>query len=228
MNVLGVAVLLVVVSLRNAVCDDVFADMSGSRVMFVDQRMTFAEAETNCKGKNATLVEMWTLEEWKEIAAWFEGRARRLNSAVWIGLTDIMEEGTFLWISGCPFSPEIGNVSWERGQPNNLVGNQHCAALYGAVPKMYDMSCGIKLHSVCQKRAAAVGIVTADLKDEHYDNFMDDNTIVHIVVSLSAVLLIICSLALQACCKLKGSAINRADDTIPLHEVKLSPIAHNV
>ena len=125
------AALLVAILFQKAACEDVFININGSsrlwsQVMFVDQRLDFAEAEANCMEKDATLVEMRTLKEWNEIVAWFANIERRFPkmSAVWIGLTDTLEEGTFVWLSGRPLTSKVGNVSWERGQPNNLIGNQ--------------------------------------------------------------------------------------------------------
>ena len=235
MNLFGVAALLVAISYHKVVCDDIFTNITGSQVMFVDRRMTFDEAQTNCKKRNATLVEIWTLEEWNEITAWFTDREERVHrkNAVWIGLSDILEEGKFLWINGRPFSPQIGNVSWNRGQPNNLIGNQHCVGLYGTLPKMFDMSCGNKYNSVCQKRLTVV-----DPGDDHDGNLMDDNTIVHIVVSVTVIILVICALTLSVYCprlgeekerhSWKGLAIDKAEDTIPLQEreVESNSIAH--
>ena len=246
MNMSRVVAFLVVISLHKVVCDDVFTNISGSQVMFVNQRMTFEEAETNCKGKGATLVEMWTLEEWKEISEWFGEQRVHRRTAVWIGLTDIMKEGTFLWISGRNFSSQIGNISWEDGQPNNFIGNQHCAGLYGKVPKMFDMSCSSKYHSVCQKREA--GPVTVVTQNQHHGNTtdqdtidqdtIDQDTIVHLVVGGVVIMYAICVVAFSVrdCSRVsdeqewhpsgsgfiwKGLASERAEDTIPLHEMEV-------
>ena len=238
-----VVVFLFTISLRKLMwpvaCDGTFTKINGSQVLFVKQKMNFYEAEKNCEAMNATLAEMWSVEDWREISKWLTDEERRVHikHAVWIGLTDTEEEGTFLWLpSRRPLSSEIGNVSWHVGQPNGLTfGNQHCVCLFGRVPKMFDSGCHVRFHSVCQRREVET--------EEDYGVHMDDNTIVHIVVTVSALTLAICGLAFSVYCPRVGAerevrsvqtwsnwkslAIGRAEDTLPLHEVELENIIVN-
>ena len=220
-------------------CDHTFTKINGSQVLFVKQMMNFYDAEENCKALNATLAEMWSLEEWREISKWLTDEDRRVHikHAVWIGLTDTREEGSFLWHSSQrPLSYEISNVSWEVGQPNNVNGNQHYVGLFGRVPKMIDSSWYVRYHSVCQKREV-------ETEEDDYGMHMDDNTIVHIVVAVSALTLAIGGLAFSVYCPRVGAerevrsvqtwsnwkslAIGRAEDTLPLHEVELENIVNH-
>ena len=52
------------------------------------------------------------------------------ESVVWIGGTDIENEGTWLWVDGRNISTAYSN--WYTGQPDNGAGNQeeHCLRKY--------------------------------------------------------------------------------------------------
>ena len=71
----------------------------------------------------------------------------------------------------------------------------------------------------------------SDIGDEHYSKIMDVNTIVHIVVSLSVIVVAVAIglMVFQVCCKSvdnkkewhpwKGLVIHRGEDSAPLHEM---------
>jgi len=45
----------------------------------------------------------------------------------WIGLTDVDEEGQFIWLDGS--AAEYTN--WNSGEPNNWSGNENCTEMNG-------------------------------------------------------------------------------------------------
>ena len=50
-----------------------------------------------------------------------------LGDQVWIGLSDIQQEGYFVYIDGEPATS--GNTGWYSGEPNNK-DNEDCGSLY--------------------------------------------------------------------------------------------------
>jgi len=77
----------------------------------------------------------------------------------WIGATDMFNEGSYVWLSGAPWSFSM----WAEGEPSlNKTGNEDCAAIspqsrgYGWV----DLDCEAEEwnavfghHAVCEKYA---------------------------------------------------------------------------
>ena len=64
---------------------------------------------------------------------------------MWIGLTDVPEEGNWSWVSGAPSSFE----AWAPGEPNDF-GGEDCAQLFGDSWTWNDLDCNVRLPSVCE------------------------------------------------------------------------------
>lgn len=47
----------------------------------------------------------------------YENISRGTNQSAWIGLTDIMREGTFVWVNGMT----VGKTYWKPNEPNNAM-----------------------------------------------------------------------------------------------------------
>ena len=76
----------------------------------------------------------------------------------WIGLTDELVEGTYVWGSGQSLSADVA-THWDNGQPDNY-DNSDCIKILnnGA---LYDTQCtpSIKERFVCQKRLRGVCMI---------------------------------------------------------------------
>ncbi|CAK8695481.1 unnamed protein product [Clavelina lepadiformis] len=72
-------------------------------------------------------------------------------SGAWIGMTDMDEEGTWLWLNGVA----VSNPHWYTTEPNGLA-NENCAILsYSNLSKDYalDVNCEAALfRGICEKR----------------------------------------------------------------------------
>ena len=72
----------------------------------------------------------------------------------WLGLTDVKQEGTFLWSST---GEEPGYTNWGAGEPNNSGGKEDCAHFWLSRGQWNDDRCDKrawedrKFVAVCEK-----------------------------------------------------------------------------
>ncbi|MBN2695071.1 VCBS repeat-containing protein [bacterium] len=69
----------------------------------------------------------------------------KISGATYIALTDIREEGSFVWESGSSY--EYSN--WAENEPNNSSGNENCGALY-TNGKWNDLPCHTLRNYICE------------------------------------------------------------------------------
>ncbi|MCY2986427.1 MAG: FG-GAP-like repeat-containing protein [Planctomycetota bacterium] len=101
---------------------------------------SFAAAEAEARAKGGHLVSINSAAENEFVRANFANP----NSAVWIGLTDEVVEGTFAWTSGEP----VSYTNWASGQPDN-AGNEDYTEMYSA-GTWYDLTAGNSLYGVIE------------------------------------------------------------------------------
>ena len=95
----------------------------GSCLILLRARQSFADAQTTCLGLGAHLA-ILTTPALDTAAETLVG-----NLDTFIGLTDQITEGQFVWVDGTP----LAFSNWETGEPNNGGGNgEDCAIIAGA------------------------------------------------------------------------------------------------
>ncbi|XP_049441386.1 CD209 antigen-like [Epinephelus fuscoguttatus] len=73
-----------------------------------------------CIAEGADLVVIDSREEQE-----FVNGLLQVDQNAWIGLTDSLEEGTWMWVDGTPLTTGF----WQPGQPNSFNGNQDCGEI---------------------------------------------------------------------------------------------------
>nr|ANG56319.1 C-type lectin [Meretrix meretrix] len=78
-------------------------------------------------------------------------QVKLFNKAYWIGLSDVMEEGTWMWMgSNNPLEP--GSYSnWLPGQPSNSQNNENCADVWPTTGQWNDGQCHVPHNYICEK-----------------------------------------------------------------------------
>lgn len=99
-----------------------------------------------CNNLGAELLELQRKaeEDWIDLQC----RVRGYAFGVWLGLSDLQNEGQFVTLSDAR-RPRYSN--WIKGEPNNLRENEHCAMYWSLKKGWNDSPCTVKLNYVCKK-----------------------------------------------------------------------------
>uniref|UniRef100_UPI0037E7B897 lactose-binding lectin l-2-like n=1 Tax=Semicossyphus pulcher TaxID=241346 RepID=UPI0037E7B897 len=134
--------------LQRGGCPKFWFNFNGRCYKYVSTRLSWADAERHCKSQRANLVSIHSLGEQyfiKSLISNFDHTEGR----TWIGLSDIYQEGQWMWSDGCP----THFLFWAPKQPNNLRGLEHCVhSNYGNFRRWNDAHCPLALPSVCATR----------------------------------------------------------------------------
>uniref|UniRef100_A0A3P8ZAU5 C-type lectin domain-containing protein n=1 Tax=Esox lucius TaxID=8010 RepID=A0A3P8ZAU5_ESOLU len=118
---------------------------SSSLYFISTAKKTWEDSRQDCVGRTADLLVINSLEE----QVFIHG----LNQeGFWIGLTDQVEEGKWMWVDGT----ELTTGFWDSGQPNSHGGtDEDCIAkwLEESAPEKswHDVSCNKQVFWVCEK-----------------------------------------------------------------------------
>lgn len=127
-----------------AVCPCTMRRRGTHAYLFCAAGAGFAAAEAGCVGVGYNLA---TVEDAAE-SAWLQSAARSYDAAKpwWIGLSDAVTEGTFVWNSGS--TAEFR--SWRAGEPNNS-GDEDCVEINAWDADAWnDSNCGKGNDFVCE------------------------------------------------------------------------------
>ena len=65
---------------------------------------------------------------------------------IWIGVTDLETEGTWLWVTG----EEVTWDNWENGQPDDQFNDEDCGVMYSFSGAWNDRYCELSHDFVCE------------------------------------------------------------------------------
>ncbi|XP_060571970.1 perlucin-like protein isoform X2 [Ruditapes philippinarum] len=125
-------------------CTDGFEVHRGSCYFFSHGKEAWEDAHQSCKLFGAMLVEVDSWDEQNYISE----KARILGDYFWIGLTDKLIEGEYMWTT----SQQLVTFSnWGPGEPN---GHDHENCVLIDSPNDYrwaDVRCDRPEHYICEK-----------------------------------------------------------------------------
>ncbi|XP_039993330.1 uncharacterized protein LOC120795454 [Xiphias gladius] len=119
-------------------------------------KKNWPDSRADCISRGADLVVIDNREEQKFVSDTIQNKktsSKRSENGFWIGLTDIEEEGTWVWINNVT---ELEQRYWMDGEPNNIghKGENCGVAVYSSSnpwKTRFDGPChGKKLHWICE------------------------------------------------------------------------------
>ncbi|XP_062292424.1 lactose-binding lectin l-2-like [Scomber scombrus] len=128
-------------------CPPFWYSFNGRCYKYISTHMTWADAELYCVSEKANLVAIHSQEENNFI----QSLIRNFDPAqgnTWIGLSDIHKEGRWMWSDGSA----VNFVFWNKGEPSNHGGKEHCTHNFGSASKWNDAPCSHKYSFVCVSR----------------------------------------------------------------------------
>ncbi|KAK9518450.1 hypothetical protein VZT92_023756 [Zoarces viviparus] len=102
--------------LREKTCQSGWSKFENSCYFVSTVKKNWASSRADCIAKGADLVIIDSRDEQVFVGLLPSG----LNA--WIGLTDSVTEGTWMWVDGTP----VTTTYWQAGQPNGHYGDQDC------------------------------------------------------------------------------------------------------
>merc|ERR1712024_390083 len=103
---------------------------------YFDHKVDWITAEKSCLGLGGNLASINSHQE-HDFALNVLDTNNGRRHASWIGGSDKIREGTWLWSDGLPFT----YTAWARGQPDNglgLFGGQNCVVMNWSRKRLWD------------------------------------------------------------------------------------------
>ncbi|XP_050958521.1 C-type lectin domain family 4 member G-like [Labeo rohita] len=110
---------------------------------FMSEERSWSESRQYCKDHGADLVIIKSEKKQRNISSFTKER-------VWIGLSDIHQEGNMKWVDNSPLNLGF----WLKGEPNGQGGNEDCIELMPSHPVLNnwnDFLCSEKRKGICEK-----------------------------------------------------------------------------
>ncbi len=118
-----------------------------------DPNSKWADAANDCVAWGGTLAALTTTQEISDLA----GLLNNTGEDVWIGGDDTAADGTFVWLTGEPWTYTNGNAPWEShaigaNEPNGGNG-ENCVEIYKS-GRLNDDSCNNQENWMCERPPA--------------------------------------------------------------------------
>jgi len=98
----------------------------GAGQRYYNEARQFAEQQSH-EGQHGRLLTLQCKEQEEQIAAWINKynaeQGETKETKVWLGLTDQVQEGQFIWTAA---GVDVSYSHWNAGEPNNAGGDEDC------------------------------------------------------------------------------------------------------
>ena len=146
-------------------CPSNFNLIHGSCYRLLTTPYNWINAELQCEAQSAQLASFSSLSEYQAVINYYRGSGGNKVS-IWIGLTDISQENTFVWVDGS--TPTFTN--WRTGEPSNSWMVEHCGHIWDTETYWNDAPCSISsYYSLCKLSSSPISIQQSKL---HYTIFL--------------------------------------------------------
>ncbi|XP_041800580.1 asialoglycoprotein receptor 1-like [Chelmon rostratus] len=130
---------------RSLFCQSGWSKFDVSCYFVSTAKRNWTLSRRDCVSKGADLVVIDTRDEQT-----FVNKLLKSGQNAWIGLTDSLQEGTWMWVDGSP----VTTTFWQPNQPNSFNGNQDCGELVrepSGVGEWNDDGCFAEQIWICEK-----------------------------------------------------------------------------
>ncbi|XP_038065103.1 alpha-N-acetylgalactosamine-specific lectin-like [Patiria miniata] len=133
-------------------CPPMWTFYNGNCYRYFGTVKTFAQAENHCKEFTQVgqchLASVASVEENSLLLTMLKSvRGTTTSSSMWIGFTDVAEEGNFIWTDGSA----VGFTRWRSGQPWIKAGEADCTEMVsGWDGEWNDDPCGSTKAYMCK------------------------------------------------------------------------------
>ncbi|XP_058849518.1 C-type lectin domain family 4 member E-like isoform X2 [Acipenser ruthenus] len=138
-------------------CPVKWMQFNGKCYYFSTDTMDWNSSRDNCTSKGGHLVIIESKAEQKFLT--YATKAHPGNR-YWIGLTDAVTEGTWLWVDGTPLNDKT--QYWVSGEPNDNNGKEDCAILPFYADPLHplnswnDIECQNNYSRICETIAVII------------------------------------------------------------------------
>ncbi|KAG7457686.1 hypothetical protein MATL_G00229840 [Megalops atlanticus] len=118
---------------------------------FSTERKNWIDSRIACKRLDADLVIIKNAEEQAFISQKIEQYGSLQWEGYWIGVTDAVTEGTWVWVDSTPMTTSF----WDYTEPND-IHNEDCATTIkrkGPLRSWHDISCSNSYRWICETKA---------------------------------------------------------------------------
>uniref|UniRef100_A0A3P8QS35 C-type lectin domain-containing protein n=1 Tax=Astatotilapia calliptera TaxID=8154 RepID=A0A3P8QS35_ASTCA len=140
-------------------CEDDWKEHGGNCYYFSTNSSPWNESRTVCKTKGGDLVKIDSEEEQNFLRKNVQQKMEIHDIPFWIGLTDLAEEGRWLWVDDLNEGGEvqfwIALTFWRFFEPDDWKGKDPDGEDCGRMGPVYwfDNSCKRSRGSICEKSA---------------------------------------------------------------------------